>query len=65
VPIPDPVVESQRERIILTGDVPSPMNPPEGCVFHTRCPIAIDECKVTIPELREIGQGHWAACIRV
>ena len=65
VPIPDPVVEQQRERIILTGDIPSPMNPPEGCVFHTRCPLAIDQCKQGIPELREINSGHWVACIRV
>ena len=65
VPIPDPDLELERDRIILQGGIPSPANPPSGCVFHTRCPIAIDECKVTIPELREIGQGHWAACIRV
>ena len=65
VPIPDPVVESERERIILTGDVPSPMNPPAGCVFHTRCPIAIDDCKLEIPELREVTKDHWVACIRV
>ena len=65
VPIPDPVVESQRERIILTGDVPSPMNPPDGCVFHTRCPIMIDDCKLWMPELREVSKDHWVACIRV
>ena len=65
VPIPDPVVEMQRERIILTGDVPSPMSPPEGCVFHTRCPIAIDDCKLEMPELREVSENHWVACIRV
>ena len=64
VPIPDPVKEQQRERIILTGDVPSPMNPPEGCVFHTRCPIAIDECRVEMPELHEVSNDHWVACIR-
>ena len=64
VPIPDPVVESQRERIILTGELPSPIDPPEGCVFHTRCPIAIDECKLEMPELREVSDGHWVACIR-
>ena len=64
VPIPDPVVETQRERMILTGEVPSPMNPPEGCVFHTRCPIAIDDCKLEMPELREVSGGHWVACIR-
>jgi len=64
VPIPDPVVEASRERIILTGDVPSPMNPPAGCVFHTRCPIMIDECQDEMPELREVLPGHWVACIR-
>jgi oligopeptide transport system ATP-binding protein len=65
VPIPDPVIESERERIILTGDVPSPMNPPAGCVFHTRCPIAIDDCQLEVPELREVSKDHWVACIRV
>ena len=65
VPIPDPVVEAKRERIILTGDVPSPMNPPEGCVFHTRCPVMIDDCKLVVPELREVTKDHWVACIRV
>jgi oligopeptide transport system ATP-binding protein len=68
VPIPDPVVESKRERIILTGDVPSPLHPPVGCVFHTRCPMAIEECKAAVPEWRNVGSGsneHWVACIRV
>ena len=64
VPIPDPVSEAQRERIILAGEVPSPMDPPEGCVFHTRCPIAIDECKLQMPELKQVSEGHWVACIR-
>ena len=64
VPIPDPVVEAQRERMILVGDVPSPMNPPVGCVFHTRCPVAIEECKLEMPELREVSKDHWVACIR-
>ena len=64
VPIPDPIIEAQRERLILTGDVPSPMNPPEGCVFHPRCPIAIDDCKLEMPELREVTKDHWVACIR-
>jgi oligopeptide transport system ATP-binding protein len=65
VPIPDPQVEATRERIILTGDVPSPLRPPPGCVFHTRCPIAIEECRLQIPEWREVSQDHWVACHRV
>ena len=64
VPIPDPLVESQRERTILTGEMPSPMNPPRGCVFHPRCPIAIDECQIAMPDLQEVSPGHWVACIR-
>jgi len=65
VPIPDPVIESSRERIILTGDVPSPLAPPPGCVFHTRCPIAVDDCSAVIPELRNVGNDHFVSCIRV
>jgi len=65
VPIPDPVIDAQRERIILTGEVPSPLNPPSGCVFHPRCPVAIDDCSRVIPDMREVEPGHWAACIRV
>jgi oligopeptide transport system ATP-binding protein len=68
VPIPDPAIESRRERIILTGDVPSPLHPPSGCVFHTRCPLAIDQCRQEIPEWRNVSTGgkeHWVACIRV
>lgn len=64
VPIPDPILEMQRKRIILTGDVPSPVNPPSGCNFHTRCPIAIDICKKKDPEWRELGSDHWVACHR-
>ncbi len=65
VPVPDPSVEERRERIVLQGDIPSPQNPPSGCVFHTRCPVAMDECRVTVPALEETSPGHWAACLRV
>lgn len=64
VPIPDPIIDAQRERILLTGEVPSPLNPPSGCVFHPRCPIANDECQQHLPELREVEPNHWAACLR-
>jgi oligopeptide transport system ATP-binding protein len=62
VPIPDPKIERQRKRIILEGDIPSPENPPKGCRFNTRCPVAIARCKVEDPEFREIAPGHFAAC---
>ncbi len=65
VPIPDPAVEAKRKPIILQGEVPSPLNPPAGCVFHPRCTIATDECKQAVPELREISHDHQVACIRV
>jgi oligopeptide transport system ATP-binding protein len=65
VPIPDPVVEERRQRIILEGDVPSPANPPEGCNFSTRCPAVMDICKKEDPEFKEVGGEHWAACHRV
>ena len=64
VPIPDPVIEKKRQRIILEGDVPSPLNPPPGCRFHTRCPIAIDKCRVEEPPFVDYGGGHFAACWR-
>ena len=65
VPIPNPRAERSRERIILEGTIPSPLNPPSGCVFHTRCPMAVDECRVTTPALEEKAPGHSVACIRV
>ncbi|CDM69267.1 Oligopeptide transport ATP-binding protein AppF [Clostridium bornimense] len=60
IPIPDPTVK--RERIILTGDIPSPANPPKGCKFHTRCPYATDKCKEVNPEYREVTKDHFVAC---
>ena len=62
VPTPNPVLEEKRKRIILTGDVPSPANPPSGCTFHTRCPIAEEQCRHEAPEWRERGTDHWVAC---
>jgi oligopeptide transport system ATP-binding protein len=62
VPIPDPVIEEKRHRIILEGDVPSPVNPPKGCNFSTRCPKALDMCREQEPEFRDYGGGHWVAC---
>jgi oligopeptide transport system ATP-binding protein len=62
VPIPDPKKGRARKRTILTGDVPSPINPPAGCRFHPRCPIAMDQCKSEAPEWREAGPDHWVAC---
>jgi oligopeptide transport system ATP-binding protein len=62
VPIPDPVIEKRRERIILTGDVPSPINPPTGCHFHTRCPYVMDVCKKIDPVLADQGGEHFVAC---
>ena len=65
VPIPDPEIERQREHRVIQGEVPSPMNPPSGCVFHPRCPKAVENCKEEIPGLREIKPGHWVACTEV
>jgi oligopeptide transport system ATP-binding protein len=62
VPVPDPSVEAERAFQPVAGEVPSPINPPPGCVFHPRCSIAIAACRVTRPELRELRPGHWAAC---
>src|SRR3989337_1910440 len=63
IPIPDPRLK--RERIILTGDVPSPLNPPRGCRFHPRCPVALEHCAVQEPEFKEVSQEHWVACWRI
>lgn len=65
VPVPDPKIEANRQRIILKGDVPSPINPPIGCNFHTRCPYMIEKCKTVEPPLVEIKPKHFAACIRI
>ena len=62
VPIPDPAKEARRQRIILEGDVPSPVNPPSGCRFHPRCPLAVDVCREVEPEWREVAPDHWVSC---
>nr|WP_319394879.1 oligopeptide/dipeptide ABC transporter ATP-binding protein [uncultured Desulfobacter sp.] len=65
VPIPDPILERKRERIILTGDVPSPINPPKGCRFSTRCPMASSICTEEEPEFRDVGDQHYVSCHKV
>jgi oligopeptide transport system ATP-binding protein len=62
IPIPDPMLEKRRKRIVLSGDIPSPVNPPSGCRFHTRCPVAFDRCVTEIPPFNEYAPGHFAAC---
>ncbi|HEX2966922.1 MAG TPA: oligopeptide/dipeptide ABC transporter ATP-binding protein [Syntrophorhabdaceae bacterium] len=62
VPVADPFIEETRERVILKGEVPSPLNPPSGCHFHPRCPVAKDECRDAIPVLKDVGNGHLVAC---
>jgi len=62
VPIPEP--GRHRQRVVLKGDIPSPINPPSGCVFRTRCPMAVAECAKVVPDLRKVGEGHLSACIR-
>jgi len=62
IPIPDPKIERKRKRLVLVGDVPSPLDPPTGCHFHTRCPYVMDRCRVEAPALVECGEGHFAAC---
>jgi len=65
VPVPDPATEQQREHQVLQGEVPSPMNPPSGCVFHPRCPMAVERCRLDTPALEEKRPGHWVACSQV
>jgi oligopeptide transport system ATP-binding protein len=62
VPVPDPVIEAHRTQLVLQGEVPSPAAPPAGCVFHTRCPLAVDECRRSAPDFREVVPGHHVAC---
>jgi len=62
VPLPDPRKNKTRKRILLEGDIPSPLNPPSGCRFHTRCPYAMKICSESVPEFREYSPGHFAAC---
>jgi peptide/nickel transport system ATP-binding protein len=62
IPIPDP--DARRTRVVMTGEIPSATNPPSGCVFRTRCPIAITRCADEVPDLRDLGDGHHAACLR-
>ncbi|SDX33322.1 ABC transporter ATP-binding protein [Roseicitreum antarcticum] len=64
IPVPDPAIERQRRRIILKDDIPSPANPPSGCRFHTRCPVAVDRCRVQEPAWQEVSTGHSTACWR-
>ena len=65
VPVPDPRIEARRAYQTLEGEVPSPLNPPSGCVFHPRCPMAVESCRTEVPALRELRPGHWAACPEV
>ncbi|MBB6729662.1 ABC transporter ATP-binding protein [Cohnella zeiphila] len=62
IPVPDPQVEAQKERIVLSGDLPSPVNPPSGCPFRTRCPYATEKCAAEVPAFREVSPAHWASC---
>ena len=65
VPIPDPIVDRKRERIMLKGDVPSPINPPSGCPFHTRCQMSVDTCRTSEQQLKNMGEEHWVACDQI
>ncbi len=65
VPVPDPEIEASREHQTVKGEVPSPINPPSGCVFHPRCPLAVEGCGGNIPDFRELRPGHWVACTEI
>ena len=65
VPIPDPQIEQQRAHKVIEGEIPSPINPPTGCVFHPRCPIAVATCNQRVPDFREVKPGHWVACTEI
>ena len=65
VPIPDPKIARANKRIVLTGDIPSPLNAPSGCPFRTRCPYASDVCAQSMPEFKEVSKGHFVACHRL
>jgi oligopeptide/dipeptide ABC transporter ATP-binding protein len=65
IPIPDPNIVEKRQRIVLKGDVPSPLRPPSGCRFHPRCPVALEHCSQQEPEFKEVAKDHWVACWRV
>jgi oligopeptide transport system ATP-binding protein len=62
IPIPDPALERQRQRMLLEGELPSPADPPAGCRFSSRCPLAMDRCRIMEPQFRQVATGHWAAC---
>jgi oligopeptide transport system ATP-binding protein len=65
VPVPDPEIEHRRAHQVIQGEIPSPMNPPSGCVFHPRCPLADESCRQLVPQLREVGEDHYVACPKV
>ena len=65
VPVPDPVVEAERQHRVIQGEVPSPINPPSGCVFHPRCEYAVTRCRADVPDRRELRPAHWVACTEV